>query len=272
MRLNGGEFLLNLLVLGTLTISSESVTITDESVIKQLTDLKNYINNQKSIKPLFVKFNNGTEIVVAKGEVRKFIDNTDFILYARTKTSSIEINVSFTQMVNANEDPIDDYYIADGDATLTFTNEVQIFENIVDKDGHKRFIEGDIELSPGYESSINKTYGKYSLSGSHLLIVLAGNFIAEQTASGGVCATLTLPKWIFDKISATFASYIYITSFGVRGDDTAPLGNASVALIKGENNQLYIGFTSPVTVNTKGNFRFNFDLLIDNESSENAGE
>ena len=267
MRLNGGEFLLNLLVLGALTISSESVEIDDESVIEQLTGLKNYINNGKAIKPLFVKFNNGTEIVVAKGEVRKFIDNTDFILYARTKTSSIEINVSFTQRVDANENPIDDYYIADGDATLTFTNEVQIFENIVDKDGHKRFIEGDIDFNE--TEGFTKTYGKWSLSGSHLLIVIAGIVANETPAGNRKIANVNLPSWIKDKINNLFGIVVDTKQLIYYANDYTT--QTSNVYLEKQSNVVQIALANPA-ITAQRQFRVEFDLLIDNESSENAGE
>ena len=268
MRLNGGEFLLNLLMLGALTISSESVTITDESVIKQLTGLKEYIDNQRSIKPLFVKFNNGSEIIVAKGEVRKFIDNTDFILYARTKTSSIEINVSFTQRVDANENPIDDYYIADGDATLTFTNEVQIFENIVDKEGHSRFIEGEIEVPT--VTGLTKLYGKWSLSGSHLMFVICGK-IDNGTNFGGYIGIAKLPDWIMNKIRPITSIRVAYETFIAYSEDLTSTQNLNVSMTKDDVNN-DIRFYAGLNATADRYFRVAFDLLIDNESSENAGE
>lgn len=46
------------------------------------------------------------------------------------------------------------------------------FEDIVDKNGNPRFIEGTI--TPETISGITFTYCKWSLSGTHLMIVLAG--------------------------------------------------------------------------------------------------
>ena len=44
--------------------------------------------------------------------------------------------------------------------------------NLVDKDGHERFIEGDI---PDPEiTGLTPIYYKWSLSGTHLMIVMAG--------------------------------------------------------------------------------------------------
>ena len=48
---------------------------------------------------------------------------------------------------------------------------LEIFERIVDKDGHKRFIEGEIELADSI-TYLTNLYGKWSLSGSHLMLVI----------------------------------------------------------------------------------------------------
>ena len=262
MRLNGGEFLLNLLVLGTLTISSESVTITDESVIEQLTGLKNYINNEKAIKPLFVKYDNGTEIVVGKGEIRKTKGALSFELVCVTKSNSLTINVAFTQKVNANDDLIDDYEIESGDATLTFTNEVQIFENIVDKNGHKRFIEGDIELLNTVPEGITKEYGKWSLSGSHLLIVLAISVVNGTSFNGDFCQ-FNLPDWITDKIATISNQYVDIRTLSLY-DNNLSAQSVLNFLRKYPNGLIAINSNS-FTASANRTGRIAFDLLIDNE-------
>ena len=57
-------------------------------------------------------------------------------------------------------------------------NGLKAFENIVDKDGHKRFIEGT-PTNPTIEG-VEITYAKWSLSGTHLMLVMAGN-VASTT-------------------------------------------------------------------------------------------
>ena len=78
-------------------------------------------------------------------------------------------------------------------------NNLKVFENIVDKDGHKRFIEGDI--TPAETTGITFTYAKWSLSGSHLQIVLAMTIAAGTYSTFYLGDITNLPKWIFDKIS-----------------------------------------------------------------------
>ena len=51
-------------------------------------------------------------------------------------------------------------------------------ENIYDEDEHKRFIEGDLTLQT--IEGVSFSYGKWSLSGTHLMVVIAGS-IANET-------------------------------------------------------------------------------------------
>ena len=62
-------------------------------------------------------------------------------------------------------------------------NGLKVFENIVDKDGHKRFIEFD--LSPKTITGITPVYAKASLSGSHFMVVYAGTIENATAISGG---------------------------------------------------------------------------------------
>ena len=70
----------------------------------------------------------------------------------------------------------------------------KIFENIVDNQGNTRFIEGDITIQE--VSGVSKLFGKWSLSGSHLLIVLAlGIANATEIINGTTIAKMNnIPK------------------------------------------------------------------------------
>lgn len=235
MRLNGGEFLLNLLVLGALTISSESVTITDESVIEQLTGLKNYIKNEKAIKPLFVKFDNGTEIVVAKGEIKKTKGGLSFELGCVTKSNSLTINVTFTQMVNANDDPINDYYIADGDVKYSFTdNNNLVVETIKQTKPNFELDISNLEfftIPEGLEQDIK--YGRIEEINGVLYIVLAFTF--TNTTESAITlpnfnVNITLPTEIAEKIIDFSGKSVHDTTstapisadVGLKGSTTYP--------------------------------------------------
>lgn len=72
--------------------------------------------------------------------------------------------------------------------------------SIVDADGNKRFIDGDIVLKPDFKGT--KEYAKWTLSGSHLMIVCLFKVTEDFTAMGTDCASMQLPEWLFDKIYA----------------------------------------------------------------------
>ena len=79
--------------------------------------------------------------------------------------------------------------------------EVKVFEEIVDKDAHKRFIEGEGDIVLEQEG-VDFTYAKWSLSGSHLLLVIAGTVEDETVLTSSTTAIVNfyVPKWIYDKI------------------------------------------------------------------------
>ena len=138
---------------------------------------------------------------------------------------------------------------------------IKVFEDIVDKDGHKRFIEESI--TPETVSGITFTYAKWSLSGTHLIFVMAGN-IANTTvvSSGTQYARITVPKWIFDKIYPTFLNNVLREDITYYGSDYS--GQTVVATLLKSTNDLIIS-TNSFTANAYRMFRIQFDLLIDNE-------
>lgn len=127
-KLNGGEFLLDLTPMEVEeSVDTETYTsITNADVLKQLTNLKRYIPNPSAIKPVWVKFVNSEtdEIVVVKGELSKVIDSDEFDIHVKTKGYDLTIHVEFTQALNEDEDPIDDWYIDTNDAKYLFTSNI----------------------------------------------------------------------------------------------------------------------------------------------------
>ena len=142
--------------------------------------------------------------------------------------------------------------------------ELKIFENIVDKDGHKRFIEGDI--TPEEITGINYIYAKWSLSGSHLMavLVISGEVSATLT-NGQLLGTLNnLPSWVLNKIYAVWGYYIALKTEPFR-DSSWNQQNFSAG-IKKESDKITITGNTPITINTAKKYvRIQFDLLIDNE-------
>ena len=265
MRLNGGEFLLDLTAL-SLTDSASSVTISNTDVLSQLTDLKTYIRNQKAIKPVWIKFfdDDSDEIVVARGEIRKLLDDLEFDLFISSKGRTLSIHVEFTQMVDANSNPLDDYYIASGDASYVFTSEQPIFEEIVDKDGHQRFIDGDID--PTLPAGLTLQYGKWSLSGSHLMIVIALAVASSTTTNVMHIVFDNLPEWIEDKIVPVFGDYIEDKGkVSIVNTSTQKVGEFNNNLNVNTDGHLRITYAIGTATIGDGFVRVVYDLLIDNE-------
>ena len=69
-------------------------------------------------------------------------------------------------------------------------------DDIVDSQGNKRFIEGNLEKG---SSTATITYNKWSLSGTHLMIVIAGTISSNLETYHNI-AHGTLPTYINSKI------------------------------------------------------------------------
>ena len=144
-------------------------------------------------------------------------------------------------------------------------NGLKAFENIVDKDGHKRFIEGTI--TPVVISGVNYTYAKWSLSGNHLMIVIAGNVANGTSISfSDSVSNILLPQWIIDKIypSSAFsntlvaqATLVYMASDRTTQSDSA--------FLRKTNSTTITTSMGSITLTADRDFRIAFDLLIDNE-------
>ena len=135
--------------------------------------------------------------------------------------------------------------------------------NLIDKDGHLRFDGAD--GVGGTLEGLTITYCKWSLSGTHLLMVVVGQ-IADTTilSSGTTLAEYTLPAWIHNKIVATQTKLIeYKTIQAVSSGYSTQ--NISTYLNKEDDNKLSIKVTTSITLNSDKNFKVAFDLLIDND-------
>lgn len=162
-----------------------------------------------------------------------------------------------------------------GDSNITgdlnVTGDAKIFEVIVDKDGHKRFIEGNgVLVKEGY----TPTYNKWSLSGTHLMLVIAGSFDGELSVTSGddIARYDSIPQWINDKIfplsgeenGAITRAVIYAVN-----DSGVNVGNSGIIYLFKFNSKLYINagttFTLGTAEATNSHIRIQFDLLIDNE-------
>lgn len=137
------------------------------------------------------------------------------------------------------------------------------FENIVDKDGHKRFIEGDITIET--IGGITQKYGKWSLSGTHLIIVIAIESEAQALPYTEPLATINLPDWIKDKIVVIISGSTMVansSSTWLAVDNSTQTSNFQ--LRKNTSNNILITM-SAVTITATRAVRVAFDLLIENE-------
>ena len=132
---------------------------------------------------------------------------------------------------------------------------------LVDSQSHNRFVEGECDLKT--IAGITFTYNKWSLSGTHFMLVLAGS-IANGTAitTADIFAEYTIPDYIIDKIVALFSNVIEVKTLSFR--DSGGTGQTSTAYLKKSAGKLTINSTG-ITLTADRNFRLQFDLLIDND-------
>ena len=303
-RLVGGDYLLDLssIELEESEDGSTKTNITDSDVLEQLTNLKKYINNPEMTKPVWVKLKNGEndELVIARGTFA-VVDTGEFEICVQLDGYKLVIFIEFTQVLNSDDEPLDDWYIDTNDAKYLFTSDAQnvkatiedadfgdvtlagdlsvggdlsvtgkvngkiAFEDIEDADGHKRFVEFD--GTPATITGVNIVFCKASLSGSHLMIVIAGN-VAESTTIGAVnLAMFDLPEWIRNKIYPLWAGGNLIEYKNV-GAVATTYDEKQMKLYEDKTqNGLGIYLRESFVADADYAFRIQFDLLIDNEQS-----
>lgn len=135
-------------------------------------------------------------------------------------------------------------------------------DDIVDSHGNKRFVEGNLTFETA--EGITYTYGKWSLSGTHLMLVLAISIDkGVKYANGDELASVNLPSWITNKIYPTALGIIeYKTNLAIGQDYTNQ--DFSTYLWK-TGSLIKISKSGPLTLTAKRNVRIQFDLLIDAE-------
>ena len=174
---------------------------------------------------------------------------------------SFEEDVTFNGLVNFKDDvAIDGDLSIDG--AFSVTGNASVFENIVDKDGHERFIEGDVELYNPIEG-MTITFGKWSLSGSHFMVVLAGSIVSGTSLSwtGSYAKCVDVPQWVLDKIYPLIDNYIaknVVSAFNV------DLSAQTIDVWLRKTTDLFLSMGSITTTKDRA-FRISFDILIDND-------
>lgn len=135
---------------------------------------------------------------------------------------------------------------------------------LVDYQGHERFVEGVINLAPALDSDITKVYGKWSLSGTHLLIVLCVKSPAKALIYDNY-AYIELPEWILSKITPLIEGGNYVDSKSITWYDASNNTQSGATQLRYDITRgLYISM-SAITLTTEKVCRIAFDLLIDSD-------
>ena len=129
---------------------------------------------------------------------------------------------------------------------------------LVDADGHNRFINGEIVTKE--ITGITYGFAKWSLSGSHLLIVLSVTGANTTALTSQTLGELELPEWIYNKLETIFSTAVDRQTFQLYSSSVTTQ-SMNVQLRKIGNNKLDL-FTS-VTFSDDRTGRIAFDLLID---------
>lgn len=278
----GGYQILDLRNIG-LTLGNSQVSITDAEILNQLRNLRNYIEKghdykkalDNSPKPILIRYRDAKNN--EKLEVSAFasVTSSNNSLTYDIRAKGLDIEVVFEEKTDDDGNKYYDIKTAkylysenesvEGDMSIGGDLEVEgdakLFENIVDKDGHKRFIEGDITIID--TEGLTQKYGKWSLCGSHLLIVLACEIANGTTISGKRCV-IDVPNWVKDKIVPLFASLvIYKQEVAFANDSSSQ--NMTFYLQKSSVDGEISIHNASITASAIRNFRIAFDLLIDNE-------
>lgn len=129
--------------------------------------------------------------------------------------------------------------------------------NIVDSHGNPRFVEGDISVA-----GFTTTYAKWSLSGTHLMIMICGTLASGSTLPADTIASINIPSYIGRKINTVAASIIEIKETKAY---TASFNELilTLQLRKNSDTNLYIRNSIAKSTEDNRNFRIQFDLLID---------
>ena len=151
------------------------------------------------------------------------------------------------------------YTLTINDDEVTITDGGILLDNIVDSQGHKRFIEGDGTVN----TKITDSYCKWSLSGTHLLIGLGGSIADGETfGNGETLSSYVIPEWIYNKIVPLFLTSVERKSVNLWETDYSATG-VLMWLQKAGSNTIKITTGASYTIEDDKTFRIEFDLLID---------
>lgn len=227
-------------------------TYTDEAILASETNINEKISNLETNVE-----NNASKISANTAEIES--------LKASVNTGTFDP----TSDNPAGQKSIADYYGQGGQGITSF-------ENITDKNGHKRFQEWDGAVHIAFASK-NPTinYLKCSLSGSHMMFVACFSLKYVEGGNNNIVGgswlfVYTLPKWICDKIITLYSDgdlgTISYRNIEMIQHGELLSGDHKFRLSKFNDNQILVanapGGNLSYTADTT--FRVQFDLIIDN--------
>lgn len=123
-------------------------------------------------------------------------------------------------------------------------------------------VEGDLEFEE--ITGVTFTYGKWSLCGTHLMVVLAGT-VANGTSItfGTYYAAAKLPKFAFDKIHPISGALVSFQTVQYLSANPITTQSANIDFVKDTETMKLR--SAAITLTADRMFRVQFDLLIDNE-------
>lgn len=141
-----------------------------------------------------------------------------------------------------------------------------LLEDIEDSAGNKRFIEGD--GTPATITGITSSYCKWSLSGTHLMLVYAGTMTGDISAQKLV--SFSIPEWCYDKIFPIgLNGKIEKRTMNIFSTSIDSGTSLDIAMYKNTNDKtIDINLESVFNRSQVYGFRYQFDLLIDADYSE----
>ena len=148
------------------------------------------------------------------------------------------------------------------------------FEKIKDSHGNFRFIGGSIRSSLD-TTNYSVLYRKWSLSGSHLMLVFAFKIKdgTSRPAYYEIARIINLPQWVLDKLYAiggTTTGWLAGQEFSSFGTNDLPTGNKKTFAINKatEDGETFIRIYNIDALSASGSdltYRIQFDLIIDND-------
>ena len=134
-------------------------------------------------------------------------------------------------------------------------------DDIVDSQGHKRFIAGI--GTPEIVSGMSIAYSKWVLNGTNLIFEILGTFSNDLIGGNNLLCTFTIPEWIVPKIQLAYNDIIDFIEYNI----TSLSGGTNNAKLQISitGNTIYFNNVSVATINGLCLFRIHYNTIIDNE-------